>query len=343
MRTTSGKVSLRDIAQQLHISTAAVSKALNDLPGVSDALRLKVKKTAERMGYSKYLRSSMLNTYERSMKFIVLLYGRIGGHLIEQIQRGVDTPIRRKGYCELRYLIDVSQELHAEEIKELFLGKIWQEKGVAGVLACYLKLSDVLLAKIYDHNLPVVMLENHTDFGRCVTIDNVKASHKAASRLLALGRRTIACVMPPEDVDHVWHDRLDGYKKALKEHGLKYDPSLIAHGKWVNVAEGEEATAGLLKSRPGVDAILFGSDIQAYGGIKALREAGRRIPDDVAVIGFDDMEYNEAMVPRLSSIRQPITKMAETGLNLLFDSIEKGDLSHRAIVMDTELILRDSA
>lgn len=334
-------VSLKDIAKVHDVSTAAVSKALNDLPGVSDSLRLRVKKTAETMGYTKHLRRGG-GDGERSMRFIAVLFGRIGGHLIEEIDGAVGERIRRKGYYELRYLIDVTREPQPEDAKELFLRTVMKEQGVAGVLACYLKLSDVLIARLHEHHLPVVLLENHTDFGRCVTIDNVKASHKATGKLVELGRRRIGCIMPHEDVDHVWRDRLDGYKHALKDKGLRYDPGMIVYERQVDLRESEQATRSLLMNRPQVDAILYGSDLQAYGGLRALKAAGKRVPQDVAVIGFDNMQYDSVVEPSLSSVRQPIRKMAEVGLSMLFESIEKKDFSHRAIVLDTELVMRDS-
>ncbi|MBN1506200.1 MAG: LacI family DNA-binding transcriptional regulator [Sedimentisphaerales bacterium] len=336
------RVSLKDIARELNVSTSAVSRALNDLPGVSDTLRLRIKEAAARMGYQKYLKASLVNVYERNMKFIVILYGPIGGHLVEQIQWGIDDRIRKKGYFELRYMIDTFHDLRSEDTKELFLNRVSQERGVVGVLSCYVYLTDVLLARLYKRQIPVVLLENFTDYGRCVTIDNVKASYRAVAKFVELGRRRIALIMPPPGAEHVWNDRLAGYKKALKEGGLEYDPTLIVHENWVAVGGGGHATRELLAQKPDVDAILYAGDKQAYGGLKVLRDTGRRVPQDVAVIGFDDEEADTVMQPTLSSVRQPIRKMAETGLGLLLDSIEKGDLAHRAVQLDTELILRGS-
>ena len=336
------KISIKDIARELNISIAAVSKALNDLPGVSDLLRLKVKKAAERMGYEKYLRSSLVNRYERNLKFIGVLCGRIGGHLMEQIQAGIDERIRKRGYHELRYLIDVTKELYTEEKKELFLDTVLKEKGVVGLLACFLKISDVLIAKLYKHKLPVVLLGDYTDFGKCVIIDNVKASYRAVDKLIELGHKKIACIMPQEEVDHVWRERLEGYKKALKDKGLRYDPNLIVYENWVGIKEGGLATKVLLEKTPQATAILYGSDRQAYGGMKALRDLGKRIPEDVAIVGFDDMEFNKIVIPSLSSVRQPIQKMAELGAEMLFETIEKNDFTPKVVVLDTELILRGS-
>ena len=334
------EASLKDIAKELGVSTAAVSKALNDLPGVSDALRLKAKRTAEVLGYGKHLQSGVRG--QRGLKFIVVLYGHVGGNLMQEIQAGTDEEIRRRGFLELRYLIDVSKELYTEDRKEMFLDTILREPGIAGVLSCYIKLSDVSIQRLQEHRIPVVLLENQTEYGRCVTIDQFKASHKAVEKLIALGRKRIGCIMPSEDVDHVWRARIDGYRKAIKEKNLTYDPGLIVYENNVGMSDGALATRTLLERKPDVDAILFGSDWQAYGGMKALKDAERRIPQDIAIIGFDDLESNAIVDPPLSSVRQPIRKMAKTGLHLLFDAMDKNDYSHRAIVLDTELRLRAS-
>lgn len=341
-RKASLEVTIKDIARELRISIAAASKALNDLPGVSDSLRIKVKKTAERMGYKKYLKASLVNRYGRNLKFIVVLYGRIGGNIMEQLEAGIDENIRKRGYYELRYLIDVSKELYSEDKKELFLDTILKEKGVVGVLACFLKLSDVLIAKLYKNKIPVALLENYTDFGRCITIDNVKASYRAVGKLIELGHKKIGCIMAQEDIDHVWADRLEGYKKALKDKEIGYDPTLIVYENSVGINEAGLATKELLGKDPQITAILYGSDRQAYGGISALRELGKRIPEDIAIIGFDDIEFNKILTPSLSSVRQPIKELGELGINMLFESIEKNDFSHKSVVLDTELMLRGS-
>jgi LacI family transcriptional regulator len=336
------KVTLRDIARELGISTAAASRALNDLPGVGNDLRLKVKETARRMGYQKYLKASLVNAYERSMKFIVVLYGPVGGHIIHDIQLGIDETIRKKGYNELRYMIDTGRELKTERAKEMFFNKLAEERGVVGVLSCYVRLSDVLISKLNERNLPVVLIENPTEFGRCVTIDHVKASYRAVIQLAEMGRKHIGCIMPPEDQDRTWQERFNGYRQAMKDKGLGYDPKLVAYADWVGVKPGGMATQALLEASPEVDAILYGSDTLAAGGMRMLRDLGKRVPEDVAVIGFDDEEFDVALQPALSTVRQPIRRMAAAGLQLLFDALEKADMSHRAIEMDTELILRGS-
>ena len=332
---------LRDIAKELNVSTAAISRALNDLPGVGDGLRVRAKETAARLGYTKHLYSAAGDAHERSMKLIAVLYGPLGWNIIGDLQYSIDTAARKKGYHQLTYMEDVFRELHSEASKDAFLSKLAAERGMMGILACGVHLSDVLIAKLYQRNVPVVLLESFTEFGRCVTINNVKASQRAVSKFIELGRRHIGCITPPEEA-RVWSDRLAGYRRALKEGGVPYDPSLIVYQNWVGVKPGGLATRALLQLHAEVDAILYASDSLACGGMKMLRSLGRNVPDDVAVIGFDDEAYDTALQPSLTSVRQPIRRMAELGFGLLLDSIEKKDLSHRHIDLDTELIVRGS-
>lgn len=336
------KTTLKDIAKELNISTAAASRALNDLPGVGDDLRLRVKEAAERMGYARYLKTARVAASERSLTFIAVLYGHVGGNIIQGIQHGIDETIRQKGYSELRYMIDPDREFRTEKAKEAFFGRLIGERGIAGVLSCYLKLSDPLISGLYRRKLPIALIENPTEFGRSVTINQTRASHRAVTWLIESGRRRIGCVIPPEDTDRAWQERLAGYRQALKDHGLPYDPTRIAYSEWVGVKPGGLATRALLEQSPKLDAILYGSDTLAAGGMKMLQTLGRTVPGDVAVIGFDDEEFDLALQPTLSSVRQPLRRMAETALHLLFDSIEKNDYSHRAIELDTELVVRGS-
>ncbi|MBN1675884.1 MAG: LacI family DNA-binding transcriptional regulator [Kiritimatiellae bacterium] len=336
------KTTLKDIARELNISTAAASRALNDLPGVSSELRMKVKSTAQRMGYAKYLKASMLNAYQRSMKFIAVVHGPVGGHIIHEIHQSIDETIRQHGFNELRYMIDTSRELQSEQAKEQFFIKLAEERGVVGILSCYLRLSDVLISKLNRRKVPVVLIDNTTEFGRCVSIDHVKASYRAVARLVELGRRHIGCIIPPEDAAQTWQDRHEGYRQALKDKGLRYDPALVMYPDWVGIKAGGLTTKALLEQSPSVDAILYASDTLAAGGLRMLRDLGKRVPEDVAVIGFDDEQFDVALQPTLSTVRQPIRRMAETALQLLLESIEKDDFSHRAVTFDTELVLRGS-
>ncbi len=145
-----------------------------------------------------------------------------------------------------------------------------------------------------------------------------------------------------ENSEKVWKDRFNAYKKCLQEHRITYNPNLIAHEWSFELDNAELTTKQLIKEHPEITALIYGNDYQAYGGLKALREMQKKVPEEMALIGFDDMEFNRVTIPTLSSVHQPIDKMAELGLKMLLDSINNKDFSHKAIELEASLTLRGS-
>jgi DNA-binding LacI/PurR family transcriptional regulator len=172
-----------------------------------------------------------------------------------------------------------------------------------------------------------------------VDADNVGGARTAVNYLLANGRKHIATIAGPPDMSP-GVDRLLGYRKALTAADVS-DPGMIAYGDFSRPA-GEHALARLIDHRPGLDAVFVASDLMAAGALRALRRLGRRVPDDVAVIGFDDSVLAQLTDPRLSTVRQPVEAMAEHMIQELLARI--ADPSHEPthLVLETQLVLRDS-
>lgn len=335
-------VTIRKIAKEVGVSVAAVSKALNNRPGVSLPLKLKIEKVAERLGYSPYVKARKTGMYARGLKYIGVIYARAGEHLIREIQEGIDSVLKKSGFYEIRYGVNIYGELDDEQRKEIFLEKILEDKSIVGLLSVFLDISDVTIAKLQKEKIPVVLLNNCSDYGQCVFIDNADATYKAVKKLIELGHKNIGLIMPEERTERVWHDRLEGYKKALKEHNIPYNPSLMVYEHSFDLKEAGLATEALLEREPTTTAILYGSDIQAYGGMKMLQEMGVKIPEDIAIVGFDDMAYSRISNPPLASIRQPMKEMGEKGAKLLLESIGKEKFPHKSLKLNAELIIRKS-
>lgn len=336
------RVTIKMIADEAGVSIATVSRALNDLPMVDNALQLRIKNIAETLGYDRFLQSRKMDITNRNMKFIVIIFGRAGSHLVHDIQTGIGERLHKSNYYELRYLIDETIELNSEAKKELFLKNVISERGVVGLLSVFVKLSDNSISNLYKNNLPVVLLNNYTDFGKCVTINNFKASYNAVKQLVKLDRKQIGCILPHEHNAPVWVERIEGYKKALKDSKIGFNPDLICYEDYFIVKDAGMATKSLIEKNPELDAILYGGDLQAYGGMKMIQELGLKIPEDIALIGFDDMVTNNIMNPSLSSIKQPMYEMGKLGIEMLLKSIQSNDFSHEEIILDTELKLRKS-
>jgi len=333
---------IKDIAKELGVSAAAVSKALNNRPGIGLPLKLRIEKKAQELGYAPYLKARQTGMYERSLKYLAVIYARAGEHLVGEIEAGIKETIRDSGFYELHYTVDVHNDLYDEQRKEVFLDKIISEKGVCGLISAFLSLSGSTIAKLQKNNIPVVLLNNYSDYGQCVVIDNIEASFKVTKKLIELGHKKIGLIMPEESKESIWQDRLEGYKKALKENKLSYDPYLIVYEHTFDLKEAGLATKALLEREPSVTAIIYGSDLQAYGGLKMLRELEKNIPDDVAVIGFDDMPFSRVSNPPLTSVKQPMRKMGQIGARLLLDAISEKKFPNKAVTLKSELILRRS-
>jgi len=172
-----------------------------------------------------------------------------------------------------------------------------------------------------------------------VDADNVDGARRAVEYLLESGRKAVATIAGPRDMSP-GIDRLLGYRKAMASVGVS-DPGMIAYGDF-GLVSGEQAMYRLADHRPSLDAVFVASDLMAAGALRALRRLGRRVPDDVAVVGFDDSPLAQNTDPPLSTVRQPVDAMAAWMAGELLTAIASPSSEPRYVVLDTELILRDS-
>jgi DNA-binding LacI/PurR family transcriptional regulator len=214
---------------------------------------------------------------------------------------------------------------------------------VDGVLLLSLHGQDKLPQRLEDLGVPTVLSGRPLSGRRrlwYVDADNLGGGSLATAHLLASGRRHVATVTGPLDMC-AGQDRLAGYRAAVEREGQGYDQSLVSVGDFTS-AGGYDATRRLLEQRPDVDAIFAGSDLAAFGVVRALRDAGRRPGDDVAVIGFDDIPAAAEQQPPLSTVRQPIAELGTAMTKLLLHRIEGGAVA-RTAVLPVELVLRATA
>jgi DNA-binding LacI/PurR family transcriptional regulator len=334
-------VTIHDIARESKVSIAAVSKALNDRQGVSEELRTRIKAIAERLQYAPYIKSREHGMLAHNVKEIAVIYDRPGGHLFDEIQRGVDTALAASGYRELRFTIQLN-EMFQEASKKLFLDKILNDPYISGAIFVFIPLTDGDIATFKRKNIHAVQLNIESDFGQCVSIDNFAAAYEATKRFIDLGHKAIGFVLPNDWVNQVWRDRLAGYKKALLDHGLNYDGGWIGNESTFIPKEAGFVTRELLLNNPNMTAVLYASDLQAMGGMKMLREMHMRIPEDVAVIGFDDMKMSELFDPPIASVHQPMFEMGKLGTEMLLESIKNKTFTTDKRILKSQLIVRKS-
>ena len=173
-----------------------------------------------------------------------------------------------------------------------------------------------------------------------VDADNVEGGRLATAHLLDVGRRVVGTVAGPTTMC-AGIDRLEGYRAALEAAGVPFDESLVERAEFTAVS-GQAAMARLLERRPDLDAVFVASDLTAMGAIRAIETSGRKVPDDVAVIGFDDIPDAALQQPPLSTVRQPTAEMAATMARLLQERID-GGAPPRQTTLPVQLVLRETA
>ena len=328
---------LEAVAREAGVSRATVSRVVNGSPKVSTDVRRSVEKAISRLGY-------VPNPAARSL--VTRRSDSIGVVITEPSARLFDDPFFP------RLLRGISAELAAAELQlvllmpespsdEARLERYLSAGHVDGALLASLHGDDPLPERLAQRGLPLVVGGRPQRSGvSFVDVDNRDGARSAVEHLASIGRRRIATITGPSDMA-AGIDRLGGYEDGLARAGLPEDPKLIATGDFTYEA-GAAAMRQLLAARPDLDAVFAASDLIAAGAVSTLRAAGRRVPDDVAVIGFDDSAIALTTDPPLTSVRQPIEEMGREMARLLLVSIGRRDAAPRHVILGTRLVRRAS-
>ncbi len=211
----------------------------------------------------------------------------------------------------------------------------------------------MLLVSVHEHDPLPGLLENmglptvlagrraHGEPLSHVRADNEGGAAAAVAHLVARGRRRVATISGPLDMD-VSRSRLDGWRDALRGEGVEAAETLVASADFTE-AGGEAAMRSLLEREPGLDAVFAASDVMAAGALVELRRQGRRVPDDVALIGFDDSVVARHSNPPLTSVRQPVEAIGRTMARILLAEIDDPGQPRQHVVLPTELVVRTSS
>lgn len=331
-------LTLEDIAKQAGVSRSTVSRVLNDHPNVKDGVRARVLDVIETTGYRPHAAARALASQRTWMIGLVIpqsvsffFTDPYYPHLI----KGFAQACNRYNYTLTLFLVD------SKEDEKNIITRITRKGLLDGVLVQTGHHTDQeIIGHMVDAEIPQVVLGRplRTDNVSYVDIDNVNAAHSAALHLVRLGYQRIATITGPLK-STVGLDRLVGFTRALTERGIRVDDALVAEGDF-SEAGGYYAMRKLLPARP--DAVFSASDLTAMGAMRALREAGLKIPGDIAIVGFDDLPVAGISDIQLTTIRQPVVQFAIRAVELLIDIIENGSNPPRHILMGTELIIRDT-
>lgn len=334
-------VTLKQIAEELGISITTVSKALKEYPDVSKKTRKLVRETAAMLNYKP--NSFAVNLRTKESKTIGLIIPEIVHHFFSSVIKGIISQAEKKGYLVITLQSNESYELEKKQIDLLI------SKRVDGILislangtADYTHISEVL-----NQETPLVMFDKIAKVIKCskVTIDDRKAAYKATQYLIDIGCKRIAHfrgpLLPQNSID-----RFLGYKQALTDNNIIYDSSLVYLLNDMSFDEGKFYANQLLKDHSDVDGIFINTDLVAIGAISEFNNQGIKVPEQINVIGFSNWFMASVISPSLTTINQPGFEMGKNAFKLLYKEIKdkkkKKVINYKNIVLDTDLIIRES-
>jgi LacI family transcriptional regulator len=331
-------LTLEDIAILAGVSRSTVSRVVNGHPSVRNNVRKRVLNVIESTGYSPNAAARTL-ALQRSQTLGLILPLSISIFFTDpyypHLTKGIAQACNQYDYTLAFFLVNSKDE------EEKIFSRISRKGLLDGVIVQSGQQGDQeIIGRMLDANMPLVVVGRpfRSDNVSYIDIDNINAARNAVSHLVRAGRQRIATITGPVN-STVGIDRKEGYRKALIERGREINEGLIREGDFTE-AGGYYAMQQLLPANP--DAVFAASDIMAIGAMRAALDAGLRIPEDIAFVGFDDLPIATLSDIQLTTIRQPVVSFGAKAVEILIDLIENGITPPRHIIMDTELVIRDS-
>jgi LacI family transcriptional regulator len=331
-RLVAGKTTLATIAAEAGVSLPTVSKVLNRRPDVAPATRARVEQLLDEHNYAR----GGVRRHRRS-GLVDLVFNGLDSPWAVEILRGVE-----EWGTDHETGVAVSAVRHGNARPASWTSAV-ASHDTDGVILVTSELTSAQLGQLRNAGIPLVVIDPVNppppDLAS-VGATNWAGGLAATEHLLGLGHRRIGAIAGPGDY-LCSRARIDGYRTALERAGVPFDPSLIRHGNFYH--EGGFACGAELLALPEPPTAIFaGSDQHAFGVFEAARQRGLRIPQDLSVVGFDDLPVTRWVSPPLTTVRQPLAEMGRAAAQMLGELIEGVPLRSSRVELSTELIVRDS-
>ncbi len=329
-------ITLNDIARMSGVSRSTVSRVLNDDPNVKDQTRKKVRNILQSIHFQPNLAARGLAAGHSRVLGLVIPIGVsaiFSDPYFPLLIQGVATACNALGYSVMLWLAE--PEYERKTISQIIYNGI-----VDGVIVSSMQLNEPLVDGLCESERPFLTIGRNTSRERInyVDVDNRSGAYQAVSHILRTGHRRVATITGPRNTI-VSQDRYQGYLDAMHERAVPVHVELTAEGEFSDTT-GYLSMKHLLQHEP--DAVFVASDAMAIAAMRAIGEAGLRIPQDVAVVGFDDIPTAATSKPPLTTVRQPIQRTGSVAAEMLIDLIEHPGPQPRRILLPTELVIRSS-
>jgi len=333
-------MNIRDIAKLAGVSHTTVSKILNNKGSISKNTRKKVLSIIEKYNY--YPNESARRVSLGRAEEIAFVSTRYASNFISTVIEGAE----QKSYEPGKYFgkLSLYSTRGNENAKKEILIRILRERLAEAVIMLFVIPDKKIIREYKKADIPIILLEGKMDGIYSIRVDNEKGAYDAVSYLLKNRRKKIGLIRGEigyEEVGPTPFEREKGYKKALKDAEKEFNKKLIVEVRDYTFEEGKKSLDLLLKNEKKVDGIFCAAgDLCAMGIMERARELKIKIPDDIAIIGFDDIKAASLVHPPLTTVSQPVYEMGEKAFQLAVDAAEKREKKPKDIVIEPKLIIR---
>lgn len=326
-----------DVALKSGYSATTVSKAFNDYSDISTKTKQEILKVAKEMGYLPNSHARTLLT-KKSWMVGVLYVEPFGMGIKHPFFNAVIESFKERMEYKSYDLMFISKDIGKKEFSYL---KHCQFRSIDGVIIVQSEYHNEEVQELLNSDIPCVLIDMESEQASTVCSDNIRGGFEAVHYFYNLGHRHIAHISGGDDT-FSGPKRREGFKQALKQYGLPVKDEWIVDGGYFTYDSGYEAMQKLLNLADRPTAVFVAGDYMALGAIQAIKDSGLRVPQDISVIGFDDIELAQYVTPKLTTIRQNTNCIGRKAADILIDAIDNNKKSNTKTMIPTELIVRES-
>lgn len=327
---------LKNVAKLAGVSVATVSRVLNGDEVVKEKTKTKVLDAIKKLNYKPNRVAQRLRTTRKTSKLVGLLIPDIQNPFYVDVIRGIEE------YAYANNAAVIIGNFSQDEKKEKLYLDILKSESVDGFVVAPSNEKDQYVKQLIQDGFPIVCIDRglkDVDVD-LVKVDNQQGVFKAIEHLIKLGHKRIGFVVGNPSIP-TSQERLDGYHQAMKQYGIEIDPTLLL-GEKSDYESGTRLTARLLDLENPPTAIFTGNNLLTLGALEVINQRGQRIPEDVAIIGFDDVYWANSLNPPLTAVRQPGFEIGKKAMELLMQRIQSPDAATLDVIFKTELMVRKS-
>lgn len=333
------RITLADIARKAGVSKMTVSRVISGKGQIASDTRIRVMRIIDEMGYHPNLIARSLASRHSMILGVIIPWKErlLLDNYFAQVLSGIMDSARNHHYRILLCPVEIGRDDGKKYLN------IARTRLLDGMILVQTKSDDPNIDVLADSGFPFILVNQRPLSKHCSYVDseNVKGAQTAVRYLYGLGHREIACVAGSMDESN-GRDRLQGYRQTMKELGLSPDEEWIIHGDFEQETAYSKSVR-LFRGRRRPTAVFCSDDFMAIGVMRRILESGLRVPGDVAVVGFDDIEAASYVQPSLTTIRQPMAGLGKASVDILLDLIDGRRKAPVHRLLPTELVKRDSA